>query len=122
SPPVRSKTPFQVWLEQLYAERSDPASVMYSYRIFRRANPGLDTREGVEFIAYQMVKMADFEGAIELLKVNAFDYPSSASAQYGLGRAYGAAGQTEAAKTAFRRALEIDPRFMKASAGLDALR
>jgi len=122
SPPVRQKTPLQSWLEHLYAERSDPLSVMYSYRVFRRANPELDTRAGVEFIGYQMVKMGDYRGAIELLKANASDYPKSASAQFGLGRAYGAAGQVEEAKAAMRKALEIDPKFTKASKGLDALK
>jgi tetratricopeptide (TPR) repeat protein len=102
--------------------RTDPASVMYSYRVFRRANPGLDTRDGVEFIGYQMVKMGDYPGSIELLKANASDYPQSASAQYSLGRAYGAAGQKPAARAGMRRALQIDPKFTKASSGLDALR
>lgn len=122
SPPARHKTPLQSWLEQLYAERTDPASVLYSYRIFRQANLGLDTREGVEFIGYQMTKMGDYPGSIALLKANAADYPQSASAQFSLGRAYGASGRTEEAKAAMRRALKIDPKFTKARSGLDALR
>lgn len=122
SPPVRNKTPLQNWLEQLYSERTDPASVMYTYHVFRRANPNADTRSGVEFVGYQMVKMGDYPAAIELLQANATEYPNSASAQFGLGRAYGAAGRTEEAKAAMRRALQIDPNFKKASAGLDALR
>jgi Flp pilus assembly protein TadD len=69
-----------------------------------------------------MVKMGDYRGAIELLKANAADYPQSASAQFGLGRAYGAAGQVEEARAAMRRAVEIDPNFTKARKGLDALR
>jgi hypothetical protein len=64
---------------------------MWTYRGFRAANPDVDTRNGVEFIGYQMVKMGDFHGAIELLTANAADYRRSASTEFGLGRAYKAA-------------------------------
>jgi tetratricopeptide (TPR) repeat protein len=77
---------------------------------------------GVEFIGYQMVKMGDFRGAIELLIANAADYPKSASAQYALGQAYKAAGDAANARASFQKALEIDPNFKKASDGLNALR
>jgi tetratricopeptide (TPR) repeat protein len=60
--------------------------------------------------------------AIELLKANAGDYPASASAQFGLGRAYEAAGDMASARAAFSRALKIDPNFRKATDGLNALR
>jgi Flp pilus assembly protein TadD len=103
-------------------ERTDQFSVLSTYREFRGANPDLDTREGVEFIGYQMAKMGDYKGAIELLKANAVDYPRSASALYGLGRAYKAAGDFKNARTAFRQALQIDSTFKKATDGLNALR
>ena len=122
APPQPARTPVQQFLEQLYMERTDPVSVRCTYRDFRAANATVDTREGVEFIGYQMAKMGDHQGAIELLKANAADYPRSASAQYGLGRAYKAAGDLEKARTAFQRALEIDPAFKKANDGLNALR
>jgi hypothetical protein len=121
-PPQFQRTPLQQMLEQLYMERTDPVSVMWTYRTFRAANPFVDTRDGVEFVGYQMVKMGDFNGAIQLLKANAADYPKSAGAQYGLGRAYRAAGDTANARASFQRALEIDPSFRKASDGLNALR
>lgn len=122
APPQYSRTLLQQFLEQLYMERTDPVSVMATYREFRAANPALDTRDGVEFIGYQMAKMSDFNGAVELLKANASDYPQSASAQYGLGRAYKAAGDMDNARTAFLRALQIDPTFKKAADGMNALR
>jgi hypothetical protein len=120
--PQYSHTPLHQFLEQLFMERTDPVSVMSTYREFRAANSGLETRDGVEFIGYQMVKMSDFNGAVELLKANAADYPKSASAQYGLGRAYKAAGDLENARTAFLRALQIDPNFKKAADGMNALK
>jgi len=122
SPALYTRTPMQQLLEQLYMERTDPVSVLYSYREFRAANPDLQTREGVEFIGYQMAKMGDFNAAIELLTANAADYPRSPSAQYGLARAYKAAGEVEHARAAFQKALQIDPAFKKASDGLNALR
>jgi hypothetical protein len=122
SPPQFPRTPLQQMLEQLYAERTDPVCVMWTYRGFRAANPGADTRDGVEFIGYQMVKMGDFPGAIELLKANTADYPKSASAEFGLGRAYKASGDLQNARLHFQKAVEIDPDFKKASEGLSALR
>jgi hypothetical protein len=122
SPAPYTRTPLQQLLEQLYMERTDGISVMNSYRGFRAANPGLDTREGIEFIGYQMAKMGDYASAIELLRTNATDNPQSPSAQFGLARAYKAAGDVEHARAAFRKALQIDPTFKKASDGLNALR
>jgi Tfp pilus assembly protein PilF len=66
--------------------------------------------------------MGDHKAAIELLAANAGGHPASASAQFGLGRAYQAAGDAENAKLHFRKALEIDPNYRKASDGLNALR
>ena len=122
SPPQFQRTPLQQMLEQLYAERADPVCVMWTYRGFRAANPDVDTRDGVEFIGYQMVKMGDFRGPIELLTANVVDYPKSASAEFGLGRAYKAAGNLENARIHFQKALEIEPNFKKASDGLNALK
>ncbi len=122
SPPQFPRTPLQTFLEQLYAERADSVAVMHSYRLFRQAHPEVDTRSGVEFIGYQMAKMKDYDGAIALLTQNAADYPRSASSQFGLGRAYRAAGKDAEARAAFQQALQIDPTFKKATDGLNALR
>jgi tetratricopeptide (TPR) repeat protein len=122
SPAPRPKTALQDVLEKLYEERTDAVSVMYSYRLFRRTFPQTDTREGIEFVGYQMAKTKDYDAAVELLKANAADYPASASAQYGLGRALQAAGDMAAAGSAFRAALAIEPQFKKAADGLNALR
>jgi tetratricopeptide (TPR) repeat protein len=122
APPQESPTAFQLFLEQLYMERTDPISVIYTYQDFRTARPDVNTRDGIEFIGYQMTKMGDYQGAIEILKANAADYPKAASAQYSLGRAYKAAGKINNAQEAFQRALQIDPNFKKARDGLNALR
>lgn len=122
SPAPRPKTALQDFLEKLYQERTDAVSVMYSYRLFRRTHPDIDTREGIEFVGYQMAKTKDYPSSIELLGANAADYPDSASAQYGLGRALQASGDAEGAAKAFQSALKIDPQFQKATDGLNALR
>jgi tetratricopeptide (TPR) repeat protein len=122
SPAPRTRTPLQECLEQLYNERTDTISVMYTYRLFKTTHPEVDPREGIEFVGYQMAKMSDYSASIELLKANAADHPNSASSQFSLGRAYTAAGITELAKQAFERALRIDPQFKKATDGLNALR
>ena len=121
SPPVFTRTPLQRLLEQLYAERGDATAVMWTYRDFRRAHADLDTRAGVEVIGYQMVKMGDHQGAIELLRANAADYPRAASAAFALGRAYVAAGDVANGRAALRRALAIDPAFERAAKALAAL-
>ena len=122
TPAPFTRTPLQQFLELLYMERTDHVCVMNTYRLFRRAHPEMDTRDGVEFIGYQMVKMSDYKGAIELLRANAADYPKSASSQFGLGRAYKAAGETALAKEAFEHALQINPNYKRASDGLNGLR
>ncbi|HVV44772.1 MAG TPA: tetratricopeptide repeat protein [Bryobacteraceae bacterium] len=122
SPAPRAKTPLQDILEKLYEERADAVSVMYSYRLFRRTHPDVDTREGIEFIGYQMAKTKDYPASIELLRANTEDYPNSASAQFGLGRALQASGDSAGAAKAFQQALKIDPQFKKATDGLNALR
>jgi len=122
SPAPRAKTPLQDILEKLYAERADSISVMYSYRLFRQTHPDIDTRDGIEFVGYQMAKTNDFAASVELLKANAADYPASARAQFGVGRALQAAGDNDGAAHAFHKALELDPQFKKATDGLNALR
>jgi hypothetical protein len=122
SPAPRAKTPLQDILEKLYAERGDSIAVMYSYRLFRRTHPEIDTREGIEFVGYQMAKTKDFAASVELLKANAVDYPASASAQFGVGRALQAAGDNDGAAQSFRKSLALDPQFKKATDGLNALR
>jgi tetratricopeptide (TPR) repeat protein len=122
TPAPRAKTPLQDILEKLYAERTDSIAVMYSYRLFRRTHPDVDTREGIEFVGYQMAKTKDFAASVELLRPNAADYPASASAQFGVGRALQAAGDNDGAAQDFRKALELDPQFKKATDGLNALR
>jgi hypothetical protein len=122
SPPQFTHTALQVFLEQLYMERTDVQSVMWSYRGFRAANPSLNTSDGVEFIGYQMLKMGDTQSAIMLLAENVADYPQRASAHFGLGRAYKTAGNLENARAQFQQAVAIDPSYSRAKSELNGLK
>lgn len=121
SPPARVLSPLQQLLEQLYAERSDAASGLWSYRDFRRAHPDVDTDRGLQFVGYQMLKMGDVAGATALLEINASEHPASSGAAFGVGRAYAASGQVERARAEFRRAVELDPKNTRAASALAAL-
>ena len=121
SPPAFTRTAAQSFLEQLYAERDDESAVLWSYGDFRRAHPQLETREGVEFIGYQMSKMGEHNAAVALLTANERDYPRAASAAFALGRVYVAAGDAGHGRAAFERSLAIDPRFERAAKALAEL-
>jgi hypothetical protein len=121
SPPAFIRTPLQQLLEQLYDERGDVLSVMWTYRDFRRAHPDVDTEAGVEFIGYQMLKMSDHRAAVELLRANAAEHARAAAAAFALGRAYAAAGDVPHARAELERALAIDPRLERAAKALKAL-
>jgi Tfp pilus assembly protein PilF len=60
--------------------------------------------------------MGETATAVALLAANAADYPESATAAFGLGRAYETAGQTAEARREYQRALAIDPEHRRAAA------
>ena len=121
SPPEYERTPIQSFMEQLFIQRSDPSAALWTYAAFRRANPGIDTRNASQIIGYQDLKMGEVEGAIALLERNAADYPEAADSAFGLGRAYAAAGRNDEARAEFARALSLEPGHARATRALAAL-
>lgn len=121
SPPQYERTKLQSFLEKLFAEREDTSAVQWSYHAFRQGHPEVDTREGVEAIGYQILKMNDNAGAIALLDLNARDYPQSSTSAFALGRAYRTAGDTARARAELNRALALDPSNKRASDALAAI-
>lgn len=109
SPPRFVRSPLSSLLEDLYAHRGDARHDVSAYKSFRRRFAGLNTESGIEFIGYQVLKTGISASAIELLSSNARDYPQSADAQFGLGRAYRVAGRERLAVAAFRHALRLRP-------------
>lgn len=122
SPPRFTRTLLQDFLEHLYYERADTSALRWTYFAFRRAHPETDTREGIETIGYQMLKMGDYTGGIAILAMNADDYPQSSTSAFGLGRAYNTAGDTARARQAFERAVNLDPKNKRAGDALALLR
>jgi tetratricopeptide (TPR) repeat protein len=122
SPPEWERTPLQRMIQRLYDERTDAAAVMATYRNFRRAFGDMASGDAVDFTGYQILKSGQTATAVSLLTQNAADNPNSARAHFGLGRALDTAGQKEAARVEYERALAIDPNFVRARTARDALK
>lgn len=123
SPPEYERTPIQTFMEQLFVQRSDTAATLWTYAVFRRANPEVDTRLASQVIGYQVLKMGAIDTAIALLERNVEDYPADADSAFGLGRAYVTAGRRNEARAQFAQALNLEPghaRATRALAELDA--
>lgn len=121
SPPVFARTPLQGFIENLYGQRSDIRSVMWTYHEFRHAYPGIDTTEALNVASYQMLKMGAVDSAITILEKNSEDNPVSANTRFGLGRAYKTVGRVSEARKQFVKALELDPAHKRAMAALASL-
>ena len=121
SPPEFERTPLQHFVETLYFSRADLSAIEWTYAEFRQHHPRIDTQDGVSFVGYQMLKMGNIEQGVQLLKINAADYPDSATAAFGLGRANATAGDLKAARMELERALTLDPEHRQAARALDEL-
>jgi hypothetical protein len=121
SPPALKRTPLQNLIDHLFLERADPQAVLWSYHEFRRAYPDVDSDTAMQAAGYQILKMGDLPSAIALLEANAAAYPRSSGAFFGLGRAYNTAEQAADARTAFEKALALEPANKRARAALDAM-
>jgi Tetratricopeptide repeat len=121
SPPVFERDDLQSFVENLYAERTDEAALVWSYAEFRAAHPSVDTAKGVEFVGYQILKMGETDAAVALLEANARDHPDSASAAFGLGRALKSRGDLDGARTELERAVRLDPDHRRAAESLREL-
>ena len=84
--------------------------------LFRRDEPGesvVDER-AMNSLGYSLAGERRFDDAIGVLKLVAYVYPDSANAEDSLGDAYLAAGQSNKARAAYQKALELissDPRL-----------
>ena len=122
SPPEWERTPVQRMIQRLYDERTDAVAVMATYRDFRRAFPDMASGDAVDFTGYQILKTGQTDTAVALLTQNVADYPNSARAHFGLGRALETAGKKDEARAEYDRALAIDPNFIRARTARDALK
>jgi tetratricopeptide (TPR) repeat protein len=121
SPPTYERTPLQTFMDQLFVQRDDARAMLWTYHVFRRAHPHIDTREAVEIMGYQVLKTGQVEPAIALLERNAADNPNAANSAFALGRAYATSGRPADARRAFQRALELEPGHERATRALSTL-
>lgn len=118
SPPQPERTRLQAFIEHLYQQRSDIASVMWTYQEYRRAYPQMDTSDAVDVAGFQILKMGAVDQAVALLEQNVQDYPGSANSRFGLGRALRTAGRLEEARAEFEQVLRLDSAHGRANAAL----
>ncbi len=101
----------------------DAAAAIAHYRRLKATEPEVWNFEESELynLAYRLLFMKRPLDAVELLKLNAEVFPTSGDVHDGLGEAYLAAGQKDLAIASYRRALELDPKNLNASAKLKML-
>lgn len=120
SPPAEPQTPIVRLLNAIFAARFFPQEALGWYCDFR-SNPAtstIDTEAGVEAVGYHCLKNGAVETGVLLLEATVRDYPGSAAAHFGLGRAYRAMEREQKAIAHFREALALDPTYKKAADAL----
>jgi hypothetical protein len=117
SPPVRPVTPVSRVVNAIFAARHVTADALGWYRDFRRdpATASIDIQGAIESVAYECLKNGAIPTGTALLEENLRAHPTSASAHFGVGRAYRAAGREEDALARFREALRLDPGLKSAA-------
>lgn len=124
SPPAIQETPLIRMINAAYAARLIPTDALGWYKDFRNnpANKDVDTQVAMASVGYQILKTGAVETAILLLEANVKDYPKSAMARFGLGRAYKTANRIDEAVAEFNKALEIDPNYKRAADALETIK
>ena len=72
-------------------------------------------------LGYRLVNAGNLPMALSVFRINTRAFPRSANAWDSLGEALVATGNRDAAITAYRRALAIDPAFASSSQALERL-
>ena len=122
APPRLAPTPLQAAIAAIYQEREDAGAVLQTYRDYRAAyGTTVSSLDAINFIGYQCLKMGDAKSAVALLAANVADYPDSASAHFGLGRALLSERDEAHGRGELMRALAIDPSYKPVQDALAAL-
>lgn len=111
------KPPMQVFMD-------DPSMIAPHYEaVSARLGITILPPEGVmNQLGYGMMLRGDIDDAVEVLKLNARNYPNSSNVHDSLGEAYMAHGQTELAIESYERSIELDPKNANAKMKLEELR
>ena len=99
-------------------------SAIAVYHRLRATEPdAYDFGEGeLNGLGYTLLGMRDVAGAIRVFELNAQQYPGSSNAFDSLGEAYTRANRRDDARTAYSRAVELDPANANARAMLQKLK
>jgi tetratricopeptide (TPR) repeat protein len=79
------------------------------------------TETSLNALGYQLVERGSLDAAITIFRLNVSLYPQSANVYDSLGEAYERAGQRDAARQAYRRSLQLNPRNEHAAHAIGAL-
>lgn len=121
--PAEASPPPAVALWAMLRSPQTADSGIAVYRQWARRVPGLPLmREGQFDRAGSSLLESDPGSAVDVMRLWAESYPASILALTNLGEAALAAGDTAAAKDAFRRAIELDADAIIARIGLDRIR
>jgi D-alanyl-D-alanine-carboxypeptidase/D-alanyl-D-alanine-endopeptidase len=118
--PLRQVVPPHAFVRML--EESDFRQVMASYRALRHRDPAFHLEEGpINEYGLGLMLEGRTREAIEVLAFNCAQYPKSANTYDSLAMAYEAHGSRTEAVAAYRKALELDPKFAGAADRIKAL-
>jgi len=111
SPPPRPTTPVSRLVNGIYASRHVTADALGWYHDFQRdpATASIDIEAAIESVGYECLKNGAIATGTALLEENLRAHPTSARAQFGMGRAYRAAGREADALERFGEAVRLDP-------------
>jgi len=90
---------------------SDFATALQQYRVLKANNDtSYDFSESeLNELGYEFLSMKSYPEAIEILKLNAEEFPASSNVYDGLGEAYMDNGDRELAIRNYKKSLELDP-------------
>jgi hypothetical protein len=110
SPPARAASPVSRLVNGIFASRGVAADALAWYHDFQRdpATSSMDIEAAIESVSYECLKNGAVPTGTALLEENLRMHPTSARAQFGVGRAYRAAGREGDAMERFREALRLD--------------
>jgi hypothetical protein len=122
SPPARVATPVSRLVNGIFAARLVTSDALGWYHDFQRdpATSNIDIEAAIESVGYECLKNGAVPTGTALLEENLRAHPASARAQFGVGRAYRAAGREADALERFREALRLDPALEAAKQAMES--
>jgi tetratricopeptide (TPR) repeat protein len=99
-------------------------AALAAYEDLKRAPEEKDrpSEQTLAMVGDRLFEAGDKQSAIKALEKNTVEYPNSAAAYLGLGKALAATSETERANQNFQRALALDPTLVDASTELARLK